>query len=210
MSDAASWLEAIGTLAAVVTAVVLWRMDRTRERETFARTEQERVRRMAVALRAEIESAAKVAKRQQSTIADTLAAIAGAVQQGAQISNRGPLAAGSMALTDATVFQAMAPELGRLPDEMIRKTIDLFTFARDLERLVMIGADPIVAFRQIAALLPRFRMVAGMLLRVYDRFLAAACSENADLNLPKEELLAIAKEVGYPLAKIAKERGIEI
>jgi hypothetical protein len=49
-----------------------------------------------------------------------------------------------------------------------------------------------------------------MTTKITDRFLAADCSPDADLKLGKEEIMAMAKEFGYPIEAIAAERGVTL
>jgi hypothetical protein len=53
-------------------------------------------------------------------------------------------------------------------------------------------------------------MNAAWLVRTLDRFEAANFDLGADLDVPPPELLALAREGGYPIEQIAKERGFNL
>jgi hypothetical protein len=154
MSDLASWIEAIGTVGSLAVAVVLWRADHKRKKEEVARENRERVERMLIALKTEIDGAMSVARRQKYTVDRTLVALAAAVQAGKELKGGQAVPGDSMTITDAIVFRAMAPEFGRLPAEVIRNTTTFYTMTRELERLALMG-DALTVFRQLSELLPR-------------------------------------------------------
>lgn len=210
MGDVASWVEAIGTVGAVAAAVFLWRADRKHERNEAARSDKERVERMLVALKAEINGAITVARRQKFTIERTLAQVSQAQQAGAEIRTSGRFSPDAMSVTDAVVYRALAPELGRLPAALIQHTTEFFIMARELERLAMLGGDAMVLYKSLADLLPRFLFHGEWTVRIFDRFVASNCSADANLQLGRDELLALAKANSYPIEEVARERGIKL
>lgn len=210
MSDLASWVGAAGTLSAVVVAVCLWRADKNREESNVARSNKERVHYMIVALRAEIESALGTARRQKLTLEQTLAEIDKAVASGAEVRGTDRIAPDSMSVTDAIVYRALAPEMGRLPPAIIQQTTQFYTLTREAERLTLLGGSVIIVYRALSDLLPRLLMHGAMMVRIFDRFLAADCSADADLKLSTDEVLALARACDYPIEEIAKERGTRL
>ena len=208
-SELASWVGAIGAVGTVVVAVFLWRADRRHERREIARNDRERVQRIVIALKAEINSAMTVAKRQRFSVGRTLAALNEALKEGVDVGASETLPADSMTIVDTIVFRALAADIGRLPIEIITNTTEFYSLARDLERHALMG-DAITVFRNRAELLPRLLMHGAITLRIFDRFLAADCAPGTDLKLAKEELLALAKEVEYPLEEIARGQGITV
>lgn len=82
--------------------------------------------------------------------------------------------------------------------------------ARELERLAMLGGDAMVLYKSLADLLPRFLFHGEWTVRIFDRFVASNCSADANLQLGRDELLALAKANSYPIEEVARERGIKL
>ncbi len=161
---------------------------------------------MVVALRAEIENTLDVAKMRKEIINQTLQELDNAVKAGGIIADTKPLPPNSLNFTDAIVYRALAPEFGRLPDEIIRQTSKFYTNAREAEKIGLIG-DFVSTLRGISENIPRVLMHGGIILSMFDRFLRADCSPTVNLKIPRDEYVALAKEAGYPLEKALNERG---
>jgi alkylation response protein AidB-like acyl-CoA dehydrogenase len=213
----ASWIEAgatvvgaLGTLAAVIVAVVSWRIDRHQERVERALADRQRAQHMIVALGAEIEGALKAAHRQKTTIDQTIAQVEAAVAKGGEVKDGSRIDPTAISVTDAIVYRALAPEIGRLPPEIIRQTTSFYHFAREMERVAMVGGPIMNLFQQLTGLLPRLLLQGELVLLIYQRFGEADFRADTDLKLKKEEMIALANAVGYPIEEIARERGIEL
>jgi len=204
-SSTAAWVQAIGSIATVVTAVVLWRLDRRRVAQDVERQTKEHLRRVIAGLRAEIESALTAAEVQEQTIKGGLAKLAVVLQRGQQVISHGQIPPEAMAVTDGIVYRAVAPEIGRLPPEIIESVTQFYGIARAVERMAAIGGSPLGKFEGALQMLPRLRMLGAWAIKSLDKFCDAGFAEGADIRLTDDEICALAKEVGYPLDQVLEE-----
>ncbi|HEV2303402.1 MAG TPA: hypothetical protein VGR91_17690, partial [Stellaceae bacterium] len=167
----------------------------------------EHLRRLTAGLRAEIEAALEAAARQQSTIEQTITTVNSAVEAGATITHR-PIQPGSLTLTDAIVYRQVAAEIGRFPPDVIRATVQFYASALEVGRLADAAPTALKAFEILKDLAPRLRMSAAMLIKTLEKFEATGFAAHASLRLAPAEVRELAKKVGYLLADVLKERGI--
>src|SRR5215472_8872126 len=110
-------------------------MEQRSEEERRTLDELERVRRICVALRAEIEATIDAAERRQTTAVQTLRQISEGIEAGHGILDRGPPSADFVTMTDATVYASVASDLGRFPPRLIREIVSFYAYARDVARI---------------------------------------------------------------------------
>lgn len=206
----ASWVGAIGSAGALIAAVWLWRLDRAREHREEARKEKEHLRRLITGLRAEIVAAIEASKHQQEGVDGALAAAEQARKSGGVIVDRGPVRPGSMAITDAIIYCEVASELGRLPPEIIRHVVGFYARAREIGRFVEAAASAVSAYATVRDLAPRIRMGGAMCINALDKFERSGFSPDADLKPTLDEMREMAKQTGYPLDAIARDRGFKV
>ncbi len=120
------------------------------------------------------------------------------------------LGLGSFLITDAVIYRQIAPELGRFPPELVRSIVKFYAFVTVGNRIAEMPADPEETLSVILGNGPRIRMTGRMLLRWLEIFESADFSAGAELKMPFSEHQAIAKEVGYPLEQLMKERGLNL
>jgi hypothetical protein len=207
-----AWVQAIGSIIAILVAVAVpaWQRNSARKDARTERLAQEKahVRRLVMALRAEIAPSVETANMIEVAIRGALAALADARTQGIPIRQTGEIRAGSMALTDAVVYRQMAAEIGRLPEALVGSVVALYAKARDLEKVAESGSSAISAYESVKDLFVRFRMAAGLALKNLEKFEASGFDQNATIRLLPAEIEAVAKESGYPLADVLRARGL--
>jgi heme exporter protein D len=210
---APAWFQAIGSIIAIVVAIVVpwWQRHNALHdaRTERARNDKDHVKRLCAALRAEFAAAREAADRQQHAATIVLQGAAKAREQGLKVREE-PIARGSMVLTDAIVYRQIAAELGRLPPSLTERIIRFYAYALEMGRMADASPTAEQACENLLGLAPRLRMNAAWLVSTLDRFEAADFDLQADLNVPPSELLALAREAGYPIEQIAKERGFTL
>jgi nitroreductase len=210
---APAWFQAIGSIVAIGVAVAVpWWQRRNAlhdARTERARDEKEHVKRLCAALRAEFTAAREAADRQQHAVTRALQGVKEAREHGLKIKEE-PIAQGSMVLTDAIVYRQIAAELGRFPPGLTERIVRFYAYALEMGRMADASPTAEQACENMLGSAPRLQMNAAWLVRTLDRFEAADFDLNADLNVPPPELLALAREVGYPIEEIARERGFTL
>jgi hypothetical protein len=197
MSEVASWVEAIGTVGAVVSAIALWRVDREANRQSEIRADREHMRRMVAGLRAEVRAALEAADTRRT-------ATEGIVAPGATVINQPPPPIGSLAITSGIVYRQVAAEMGKLPPSMIQHVVSFYERAQELERVAGAGSTAADAFSTVHSLVPRLAMFGAMLISLLDKFEAAGFDPDARLEFSHEELQAMSRRTSYPLDEVIR------
>ena len=208
---APAWAQAVFAALAIIGAVWVSTWQRSRSlrdaRDVQAREDKERLRRLTAGLRAEIEAALEAAARQQSTIEQTLQQVSSAVEAGAAVVKR-PIRPGSMALTEAIVYRQAAAEIGRFPPGVVRPIVQFYSSILEVGRLADAAPNALKACEILKDLAPRLRMSAAMLIKTLEKFEASGFTAETSPRLAPAEVRELAKEVGYPLDDVLRERGI--
>ena len=111
-------------------------------------------------------------------------------------------------ITDAAIYRQIASEIGKLPVGLIREVVRFYTLAHEIERLAEGAPSGHRAYTLIVGLLPRMSMHGMMLTKMLDKFESAKLSSDANLALTREEMLGLAKQAGYPIEAVMRERGL--
>jgi len=191
----ANWASAVGTVAAVVVAIVLWREDRFRERTEAARLRTERMERLVVSLREEIAQAVKGAERNQRAAERILGLIGEG--QGPAVSG-GRIAPGTLAIPDGVIYRAVVADLGYLPTSILSELVKFYTYAGDVVRTAELAPSWRDGYATLIALSPRVRMSGNALLLMLEKFAGADFSPAANVKLTEQEMRDIACRSGYP------------
>ena len=209
---APAWAQAIFAALAIIGAVGVTAWQRSRSlrdaRNAQEREDKEHLRRLTVGLRAEIGAALQAARHQQEGLEQTLKQVEDAQTRGIPVKDSGPIRSGSMAVTDAIVYRQVAAEVGRLPPELIKSVVQFYAQAMELGRHADAAPEALQAFKILSESGSRLRMNAAMVIRTLDKFELSGFSADADIRVTPEEIKALAKQVGYPLEEIARERGL--
>ncbi len=210
--SAPAWVQAIGSIVAILVAVALptWQRSATRRdaEKDQKQHELEYLRRFAVALRAEVGCTVEAAGRQRSAANDTLTEIERAHQMGVTITDRGPLPLDSIILTNATIYSAIASEIGRFPSEIIRETVGFYELVRELGRVVSLAPSSAQSAQHISNLAPRAQMQGAIVIRMLEKFEQANFTADAKLSLNQVEIVTLANRYSYPLESVMRERGL--
>lgn len=212
--EAPAWVQAVGSTVAILIAVFVpwWQ----RRKSLFdaacdrARQERRQLQRMVAGLREEIRAASDAAGRRQEAISETFRQLDEAVKRGGTLKMTGPIQPGSMALTDGTIYRAVAAELGRLPTELIKSVVTFYSLVLDMSRTADGSPTAVEAYQSFLPSLPRARTYAAIVIRTLDKLEEAQFSTNANILPTGEEVCQFAAKFGYPLLEIAKERGLNV
>jgi hypothetical protein len=143
--SAPAWVQAIGSIAAILVAVAVpaWqRRSALRDaRNEKTMLDKEHLRRLITGVRAEINAAIEAVGGQQAAAKRTLDGLARAKQSGVTVVDFGPFPPGSVVLTDGVVYGEIASDLGWLPPEIIREIVAFYTRAREVGRLASMGTS---------------------------------------------------------------------
>jgi hypothetical protein len=209
---APAWVQAVGSVIAVLIAVWIparQRRNSLRDASTDRqRQEKEHLKRLTTGLRAEIDAALEWTKRRQQAIEPVLKGLQDARASGVAI-KREPIQPGSIVVTDAIVYRAIASELGRLPPELIRSVVLFYTLALDLGRIADGAPTAEEAYKNLHSNVPRLKMHAALLTKTLDKLEACGFMVDADVRPKPDEIRDLAIEVGYPIDQVMRERGIQ-
>jgi len=208
-SELAAWVQAVGSVAAIVWAICLWRFDRKRIKDDQRQQEKSSIARLIAGLREEIQVAIEAVEMQQTVATGVVKRMQNAHVVG-NVTNNGPVALESLRFSDGIIFRAMANEVGRLPAQLITEVVSFYAFLATAERSASISPTASGAMELIADLAPRLRMKGSVARKLLDNFAAADFDPSINIKPSREEFLALAKEVGYPIEAVAAERGIKI
>lgn len=213
-ATAAAWVQAIGSIAAILVAVAVpWWQRRAALRDSAinrARQEREHLKRLCAALREEIRAASAAAEMRQTAIDETFEQLEQARQMGAIIKESGPIQVGSLTLSDATIYTQLAAELGQFPPPLIKSIVSFYSLTIDIGRQADGAPTAIEAYVNIRSSLPRVRTYAAMLVRSLEKFEEADFAGSADTNPMPSEIRKFAAAAGYPLDEIAESRGVKL
>ena len=216
LSDPAApaWVQAIGSILAILIALVVPEWQRRRALQDAAtdrgRQAKEHLCRLTVALRAEIGAASEAAGRREAVITSVLSNVQQALRAGASVKETGPIHPGSLSLTDATIYKKIASEIGRFPSGVIKAVVDFYSGALEIERVADGAATALHAYEAVLPLLPRFKVYAAIVVRTLEKFEASDFATDGDVRPTPSEIRQFAAAAGYPLDQIAKERGITL
>lgn len=202
---APAWVQAVGSILAILVSVfVPWLQGKA------ARSREERLhlQRLVTGLREEIRATSEAADRRLTAISDTFGQLNKAMSAGVKINESAPNRPGSLTLTEAIIYTAVASELGRLPADLIQSVVKFYSLTLDTVRTADSAPTAIEAWKAILPSLPRVKAYAGIVIRMLDKLAAAGFRRNADLRLTPEEVRGVAATAGYPLDEVLKERGI--
>src|SRR5665213_383081 len=209
--SAPAWVQAVGSVAAILVAVWLpaWqRRNALRDTATDRSSENtEHLRRLISGLRAEINEALDSARRRQESIEAALKTIAEEVAKGVVVKNSGPIGAGTMTITDAIIYRQVAAEIGRLPPELIRSVVKFYALTLDIGRVAEGASSALDAYKSVVINMPRVRMHAALLISTLDKFEESGFLATADIRPTPEEVRILAAQVGYPFDDVLRERG---
>jgi hypothetical protein len=206
----AAWVQAVGSVVAILVAVyVSWRQRRDQIAEQ-ARQDREQLRRLSAGFRAEIVAAGKTADRREFAIKHTFQMVEQARRSGVAVAEPGPIQPGSLTLSDATIYKQLSAELGRFSPGLITNIVTFYSLVFDTKRMTDGAPKAMQAYEELLGSLPRFKMNAAILVVTLDKFEAAGFSANADLSLKPDELRKMAEATGYPLDEVLKERGLTL
>lgn len=213
--NAPAWVQAIGTIVAVLIAVAVpaWQRHSARKdaKAERAREAKERLERLVAALRAEVSAAVEAAAMHLETAERTFSQIETAKQEGRVVAiDPKPLPPGSITLTDTIVYRAVAPELGHFPPQLAHHIVMFYSNALHLARLIGAAGTVAASLELVKGLAPRAQMNGRVLLELLDKFRQADFAPNADLTLDSKKFEKIADEVGYPLLQVLTERGLNL
>ena len=209
---APAWVQAVGSVVAILVAIwIPARQRRNALRDAAAerlRENVEHLRRLTAGLRAEINEALSVAHIREEAINGALAAVAEARAAGAQVTRSGPIAPGTMTITDAIIYRQVAAEVGRLPPDLIRSAVKFYALTFELARVADGAPSALDAYNAVRSNLPRVRMHAALLIKTLDKFEVAGFVPTAEIHPSHDEIRALAANVGYPLETVLRERGL--
>jgi hypothetical protein len=214
MSDAAAWVQAIGSVVAILVAVAIpawqrWASQRDAEKSQRERNYSELCR-LVAAFRAEIEQAVEAAGHWYFGVKVGLSSIESARKAGKQIIDRGPLSVASTTITDATIYNALSSEIGRFPPQLICEIVQFYEGARQLNRIVSSTPTVIESIRSAYELLPRIRICGAITIRRLAKYESSGFDASADLTPSQAELLSLTREYEYPLDKVLTEFGLTL
>jgi heme exporter protein D len=216
LSDTAApaWVQAVGTIVAILIAVLVpWWQRRNVLKDAAtdrALREKEHLRRLTAGLREEIRAASDAATRRESAIKCTLAKLEKALKGGAVLKETGPIQPGSLSLTDGTIYRQIASELGRLPPELIKAVVSFYAGALEIDRISNSAPTALQAYQSVLPMLPRAKTYAAIVVRTLDKFEASDFATDADIRPTPQEVRDFSVAAGYPLDDIARERGITL
>jgi hypothetical protein len=141
------------------------RNDQNDAKKERAREAKERLQRLVAGLRAEVNAAIDAARMHRETAEQTLAHTAIARQAGQTVVEN-TLPPGSIALTDAVVYRALAPELGHFPAEIVGHIVLFYSNVFNVERLVGISNSTASALEMMIGFAPRVQMNGTILIEM--------------------------------------------
>jgi hypothetical protein len=112
-----------------------------------------------------------------------------------------------MNLTDAIVYKGIASEIGELPPQVTDSAVTFYSLTLDASRRADAAPTAQAAYEMILGLAPRVKMYAALLIKTLDKLEAANFDTTADIRPTRDEVRQLAREVGYPLDEVLKERG---
>lgn len=207
---AAAWAQAIGAVLAVVVAIILWRLDRSRAVKIKKQEEKDFVRRLLAILRVEVQVALETADLREQTFRRMLSEIQRARDAGITITQSGPLESEKITLTDAVIYRQLAPELGRIPASVSVHIVKFYARALEIVRIASFSKSAIEGAEVLLKMLPRCKMSGEILLAVLLKFEKSDFSETINLKLSPDEMRVLARKTNYPLEQVTNERGIEL
>jgi hypothetical protein len=213
--NAPAWVQAVGTIVAILIAIAVpaWQRHATRKDVKIerARDAKERLERLVAGLRAEVSAAVEAAAMHRETAERTQGQIERAKQEGRLVvTEPTPLPPGSITLTDAIVYRAIAPDLGHFPAQIVHHIVMFYSNTLHLERLIDTAGTVAASLELVKGLAPRAQMNGRILIELLDKFRLADFAANADLSLDPKRVGKIANELGYPLQEVLAERGLKL
>jgi hypothetical protein len=206
--DWASWVQAVGSIGAILAAAVLWWFDQRSVRRKDAEREKEFLRRLVAALRAELAMAVETAQINYESCALTLKAWEARAALGLPL-DRSPFPPRAFAFTDATVYRSMASQLGRLRADLVSEVVKFYSLAAQSETNAQMGTTE-GGTRVVYDHAPRLATTGELLNRKLDRFEKADFSLTVDLKPSRDEIIQTARRFHYDIERIARERGVDI
>jgi hypothetical protein len=121
-----------------------------------------------------------------------------------------PLRPGAMTITDGIIYRRVAAELGRFPPAIVGELVGFYTRAIEIARIASLSTSGLGGFTVVKELAPRVRIHGAMLLARLEKFERSGYSTDADTAPTREELMAMARAVEYPVEDIARDRGFKL
>src|SRR5947208_16233813 len=81
-----------------------------------------------------------------------------------------PLPPGSVILTDAIVYKAVAPDLGHFPAQIVHHIVMFYSNTLHLERVIGAGGSVASSLELVKGLAPRAQMNGRILIELLDKF----------------------------------------
>jgi hypothetical protein len=213
--NAPAWVQAIGTIVAILIAIAVpaWQRHAARKDAKIERMREakEHLERLVAGLRAEVSAAVEAAAMHRETAERTLNQIERARQEGRSVvTDPNPLPPGSITLTDAIVYRAVAPDLGHFLPQIVHHIVMFYSNTLHLERVIGAAGTVATSLELVQGLAPRAQMNGRILIELLDKFRHADFAANADLSLDPKRVEKIADELGYPLQEVLAERGLKL
>lgn len=206
----AAWVQAASSVGAIVFTIVLWQVDKCRQRKLHEASQRAHAERIALGLKQEIKEAIEACDFHEVGCASVLDAFIKATREGGTPSMGTPFPAGSLAVTDATIYQGVAAELSTLPEGVATRIVSFYSFASNMARLATTGPSAVETCRALLPQFSRLRMTGVLATIAIDKFAATGYSDEAVIAIRPEEVVAAAEKARYPLAEIAATYGVDV
>ena len=185
-SDApAAWLQAVGSLIAIGIAIGVpvyqRRASSDDARSEEARRSKEHIKRMTVALRAEVSGCVKAVERETDTAIEVLNGLAVARAQSRPIKPFGDTR--EIIFTEAIIYRAVAPELGAFPPRLITQIVNFYDALREIPRLATMTENLEKNLATLRELGPRLSRSGYLVLALLDSFAADDYDANSRLAI---------------------------
>ena len=206
----AAWVQAIFSGGAIIAAVVLWRADANERKQRENKEKRAHLQSIVVTLRSEVFYALEAAEIRMETFSSLHTK-----SSTFQIDTDFEVPPEGLEITTATVYKAIAPELGNLPPTLAEAVVDFYSKAAEMQRVLIVDTrlnnlDKSALLKNIRHLMPRIRMKGELLLLQLDKFEKSGFEGNIEFSPSAEELKTVADKVGYPLKEVAAERGFQL
>jgi len=184
------WAQGAAAVLAILVAIIAPMVQHWMERKSTAEAERRQTKslraRLTASVRFEIHEALRSLEARHEAIEATIQQYVIARANNQPFPDAA-LPARPLAVSDPTIYRAVADHIGEFPAGVLERVVGLYNYLAELDSLSGSTFSQIDYIQSERSSLPRARMLAGWAIAVLDKFRDADFADDANVTIPPQQ-----------------------